>query len=120
MDQTITPAEWFEYAASRWRFVIAAVTCAIAITFVISELLPRRYTATVTLIIDPPPGNDPRAGVAVNPTYLESLRTFEHFFTSDTLFQRAAERFHLGKATDSVASLRNRILKVSKLRETRI
>lgn len=120
MEATISSGEWFAYAASRWRFVLAAVAGAILITFVISELMPRRYTATATLIIDPPPGSDPRAGVAVNPTYLESLRTFERFFTSDTLFQRAAEKFHLADSTDNIASLKKRILKVSKVRETRI
>src|SRR5437764_2167555 len=120
MEQTISPADWLFYAGSRWRFLLTAVIGAMLITLVISELLPRRYTATATLIIDPPPGSDPRAGVAVNPTYLESLRSFERFFTSDTLFQRAVDHFHLAKPGDSIASLKKRVLKVAKVRETRI
>ena len=112
--------ERMAYIASRWRFVIAAIAAAGVLSFIVSEFLPRRYTATATVIIDPPGTNDPRAAMVVNPTYLDSLRTFERYFTSDTLFQQAAQRFHLDGGKAGISALRNSVLKVSVEHETRV
>jgi uncharacterized protein involved in exopolysaccharide biosynthesis len=90
------------------------------LAFAISELLPRRYTATTTVIIDPPAASDARTGAMLNPAYLDSLRTFEHFFTSDALFQEAAQRFHLDTGGKDIAKVRNKVLKVKQQHETRI
>ena len=49
-----------------------------------------QYTATARIVIDPPAGTDLRAAMAVSPIYLESLRTYEQFASSDSLFQKAA------------------------------
>jgi uncharacterized protein involved in exopolysaccharide biosynthesis len=117
-DRTVR--ERTAYVVSRWRFVVTTVTAAGLLTFAASELLPRRYTATTTVIIDPPGTNDPRAAMVVNPTYLDSLRTFERFFTSDTLFQQAAQRFHLDAGTAGTMALRKRVLKVAVQRDTRV
>src|SRR5690349_14606334 len=84
---------------ARWRIV--AVACAIAVvasTFV-CLLMPRKYTAVCRLLVDPPAGSDPRVSTAVSPIYLESLRTYEAFASSDDLFQQAAKKF--GLRTDS-------------------
>jgi uncharacterized protein involved in exopolysaccharide biosynthesis len=115
-----TPGERFVCLVSRWRFLVLVAGCAAALAFGVSELLPRRYTATATVIIDPPAANDAHTATALNPTYLESLRTFEHFFTSDTLFQQAAARFHLDASGEDVDTLRRKVLKVSIEHETRI
>jgi uncharacterized protein involved in exopolysaccharide biosynthesis len=84
--------------------------------------LPKRYEATASILIDPPAGSDVRAATSVSPVYLESLRTYEHFADGDSLFQRAAERFHLLEPGSgmSAGSLKRRALRVSKLRDTRI
>jgi uncharacterized protein involved in exopolysaccharide biosynthesis len=73
-------------------------------------------------VIEPPGSNDVRTATAVSPIYLESLKTYERFATSDSLFQRAAERFHLRDAegAQSIESLKRRVLKVSKIRDTKI
>jgi uncharacterized protein involved in exopolysaccharide biosynthesis len=117
-DRTVR--ERTAYIVARWRFLVATVAAAGLLVFVVSELLPRRYTATSTVIIDPPGTNDPRAAMVVNPTYLDSLRTFERFFTSDTLFQQAAQKFHLEAGTGGITALRLRVLKVGVARDTRV
>jgi capsular polysaccharide biosynthesis protein len=58
-------------------------------------------------LIEAPDGNDPRASTAMSPAYLESLKTYEAFAASETLFQRAVERLH-------VEGSKGRVLKVSR------
>jgi uncharacterized protein involved in exopolysaccharide biosynthesis len=90
------------------------------LAFGVSELMPRLYTATSTVIIDPPATNDPRTTTALNPTYLDSLTTFERYFTSDTLFQEAAQHFHLDASRAGVTAVRKSVLKVNVQHQTRI
>ena len=53
--------------------------------------------------------------------YLESLKTYELFANGDTLFAKAADRFHLRRDnTQSIESLKRRVLKVAKLRDTKV
>ena len=77
-----------------------------------------QYTATARLVIDPPAGADLRAAMAVSPIYLESLKTYEHFAASDSLFQKAAQQF--GLAGGPSKSLKRRVLQVQLVRNTRI
>ena len=88
------------------------------VSFAVSMLLPKRYTATANIVIEPPAGNDVRTATAVSPVYLESLRTYERFADSDTLFAGAVEHFHL--ATGRIESLKQQVLKVTKVRDTKI
>jgi capsule polysaccharide export protein KpsE/RkpR len=53
--------------------------------------------------------------------YLESLKTYEIFAASDSLFAKAAQRFHLlAEDSQSTQALKRRVLKVSKLRDTKV
>jgi len=53
--------------------------------------------------------------------YLESLKTYELFANGDTLFAKAADRFHLrSDSAQSIESLKRRVLKVAKLRDTKV
>jgi len=103
---------------------LIAVACvtAVVLSLSVSLLLPKRYTATASIVIEPPAGNDVRTATAVSPVYLESLRTYERFADSDTLFAGAVEHFHLasGENPRSIESLKQQVLKVSKLRDTKI
>jgi uncharacterized protein involved in exopolysaccharide biosynthesis len=84
--------------------------------------MPARYVSTATILIEPAAGADPRALTAISPIYLESLKTFETVATSGALFERAVEKFHL-RTTESgelIESIKARVLKVSKLRDTKI
>src|SRR4051794_1257278 len=77
------------YLGTRWRLV--AITCVVALVAagVGSLLMPKKYTATASLLIEPPAGNDPRGATAISPVYVESLKTYERFALSDTLFLQA-------------------------------
>jgi uncharacterized protein involved in exopolysaccharide biosynthesis len=82
-------------------------------------MLPKLYTARASLLIEPPGGSDARIATAVSPVYLESLKSYEYFAASDTLFRKAVDRFQL-RGASSIEGLKRRVLKVSKLRDTRV
>ena len=95
MARSFTPPDYFRHLRARWRFF--AVACGVA-AVAVSLLLPRKYTAVARIMIDPPAANNPRIAIAVSPMYLESLRTYELFASSDELFQQAVGHFHGGLA----------------------
>jgi uncharacterized protein involved in exopolysaccharide biosynthesis len=118
-DSERSAFEYIDYLRLRWRIIAAACVSAVVLSLVVSLLLPKRYTATASIVIEPPAGNDVRTATAVSPVYLESLRTYERFADSDTLFAGAVERFHLA-SRGSIESLKQQVLKVNKLRDTKI
>lgn len=120
MQDSFDAFRFVEFLKARWTFV--AVTCAVAVilALVLSLLAPRKYTATATIVIEPPAANDSRAATAVSPVYLESLKSYEQFASSDSLFLRALERFQVRPEGSSVESLKRQVLKVTKLRDTKI
>jgi polysaccharide biosynthesis transport protein len=114
--------EYIDYLRVRWKLIATACVCAVVLSFSVSLLLPKRYTATASIVIEPPAGNDVRTATAVSPVYLESLRTYERFAGSDTLFAGAVEHFHMSQADNprSIESLKQQVLKVTKVRDTKI
>lgn len=117
------PFDAYEYAAylrARWRFFAIACGCAAALALLIGLLLPKQYTATVNIVIEPAGGS--RSASVVSPVYLESLRTYETFASSGVTFERAVDRFHVRQSFPdaSMESLQRKILEVTKLRDTRI
>src|SRR5947209_6549185 len=119
------PFEFFEftgYALSRWRFVLIATSTAVIAAAAAGWLLPPRYTASASILIDAPGGLDPRAATAVSPVYLESLRSYEHFASSDSLFAEAIDRLRIREQYPGVPleSLKSRVLTVRKPRDTKI
>jgi uncharacterized protein involved in exopolysaccharide biosynthesis len=60
--------------------------------------------------------------MAVSPIYLESLKTYEPFASSDSLFQKAVKQFDLRAVLGPgpIESLKKRVLKVDTVRNTRI
>jgi capsular polysaccharide biosynthesis protein len=114
-----------EFLDYLWRRrALVAATCAIALVIagVVSALLPLRYTATASVLIEPPGGNDPRAATAVSPVYLESLKTYELLASSDTIFLRALDELQLRRKYPNAAveSLKRRILALNKPTNTSI
>src|SRR5579864_5822780 len=122
MYQTFDALEYVDYLRRRWRVIAAACGVALLLSLAISLLLPKRYTATASIVIEPPGGNDVRLSTAVSPIYLESLKTYERFATSDSLFAAAAARFHLFDAEGwgSIEALKRRVLKVDKPKDTKV
>ena len=112
--------EYIDFLRARWKFLAFACGVAIVLALATGLLLPKLYTATATILIDPPAGGDPRIATAVSTVYLESLKTYELLASNDELFMRAATRFHLRDQDGSpIESLKRRVLKVDKLRDTR-
>ena len=121
MYESFDAFEYIDYL--RRHCWVIAIACAAAALLAggVSLLLPKQYTATANIVIEPPGGSDPRLTTAVSAMYLESLKTYELFGNSETLFARAAEKFHLqSNGSQSLESLQHRILKVSKLRDTKV
>ena len=89
------------------------------VTLAASMLVQKQYTATATLVIEPPVANDPRAATAVTPVYLESLKTYEQFAASDSLFAKACAKFVLadGRCNES---FKRKVLRVVKLKDTKL
>ncbi len=113
--------QYLAHLRSHWRLPAVVLATALASTLVVSLLLPKKYTARVLLVIEPPAGSDVRASTAVSPVYLESLRTYEHLASSDQIFAKAAERFRLRANTSKpLEKLKNEVLRVSIVRNTKV
>src|SRR5947209_6207448 len=110
------------FILSRWRVVLLACGISLFLVVVLSLLLPKQYTATASLVIEPPAGNDPRGSTAVSPVYLESLKTYEHFASSNSLFAQALEHLHLRQnyAGVPIENVKRRVLHVAKPRDTKV
>ncbi len=110
------------YLRKQGRWI--ALTCSIAVAGAggLSLLLPKRYTSTASVLIEPPAGNDPRASTAVSPVYLDSLKTFERIASNDSLFAEALRHLQIPEASagTSIESLKRAILHVSKPANTKI
>jgi polysaccharide biosynthesis transport protein len=121
MTDSFDPIEYLEYLRKRWRFIAVAVLIAGTVAVALCLLLPKQYTAVATLVIEPP-GGDPRSTTAVSSIYLESLKSYEAFASSDSLFARACGKFHLldGKNAPSLESFKRRALRVDKLKDTNV
>jgi uncharacterized protein involved in exopolysaccharide biosynthesis len=121
MQDSFDVFEYIDFLRARWKFPAFACGIAIVVALAAGLLLPKRYTATATILIDPPAGGDPRIATAVSTVYLESLKTYELLATNDQLFMRAVGQFHLRDQDGSpIESLKRRVLKVDKLRDTRV
>jgi uncharacterized protein involved in exopolysaccharide biosynthesis len=121
MTDSFDPIEYVEYIRKHWRFTAAAVSLAAAAAVVACLLLPKQYTAVATLVIEPP-GGDPRSATAVSSIYLESLKSYEAFASSDSLFAKACEKFHLldEPGAPSLESFKRHVLRVDKLKDTKV
>src|SRR5437762_14191611 len=122
MTETFDPIEYLSFVRERWKFAAATIAAAVLLTGIACWVLPRSYTATATLVIEPPAGNDPRTATAISPIYLESLKTYEQFASSDSLFAKAVQKFHLlpESGGSTVESLKSRVLRVEKPKDTKV
>jgi uncharacterized protein involved in exopolysaccharide biosynthesis len=113
---------FIDHVRTRSKLIVATCVIAAALAAGITLLIPRQFTATAKIIIEPPAGSDLRAAMAVSPIYLESLKTYEHFAGSDKLFSQALDHFRLrGQAPErSIEAWKSRILKISIPRNTKI
>ena len=118
MSEPFDAYRYIGYLRARWQWIAASAALAAGLAAAASLVMTPQYTATARLVVDPPAGADLRAAMAVSPIYLESLKTYEHFATSDSLFQKAVRQF--GLTGPSIESLKRRVLQVQLVRNTRI
>ena len=114
--------DYIDHLRRRWRVVAIAFLVAGVLSAGVTLLLPKRYTASAKIVIEPPAGSDMRAAMAVSPIYLESLTTYEHFATSGKLFSRAVDHFRLREKAPgrSLEAWKSQVLKVTIPRNTKI
>lgn len=113
--------EFLRFLRRSARFLLGVSAGAALLALLISFVLPKQYTAVATVLIDSPAGGDPRAAVAMNPAYIESLRAYEMLASSDSLFRRSADQFHLlTSGAGSLARMKQRVLRVTKIRDTKV
>src|SRR6266568_489632 len=105
---------------ARWRIIAVACAVAVSLALAVSLILPKEYTAVSRIVIDPPAGSDPRSSMAVSPIYLESLRSYELFASSDDLFLKAVQRFGLRGDSTPIDKLKKSVLKAEMPRNTKI
>jgi uncharacterized protein involved in exopolysaccharide biosynthesis len=122
MEEEFDGVQFARYVRRRWAAI--AISCGVAIVLVagVSFLLPKRYTATASILIEPPAGNDPRGATAVSSVYLESLKTYERFASSDTAITTALRESGLQKKFEGVSidTIKRSVLKVSRPISTKI
>jgi uncharacterized protein involved in exopolysaccharide biosynthesis len=113
---------YIRYLGARYRFIVVSVVVACLLAAGLTLLQRPKYTATARILIEPPAGTDLRAAMAVSPIYLESLRTYEQFATSDTLFRTAIDVFHLRDRLGSkpIEALKRQILRTELIRNTKV
>jgi capsular polysaccharide biosynthesis protein len=113
--------EYVGYLRARWRFLAVACAVAVALSLGISLILPKKYSATARIVIEPPVGSDVRAAMAVSPIYLESLKTYLLYASGDSLFLEAADKFGLRSGAERpIESLKRSVLKVEIPRDTKV
>ena len=114
--------QYLEYLRSRWKFVAVACGAAAVLSLGVSLALPKNYSAVARIVIEPPAGSEIRASLTVSPVYLESLKTYLSFASSDSLFLKAAERFGLRdpQNPEPIGALKRSVLKVELPRDTKI
>lgn len=116
-DQFVQPVA---HVTANWKIVAGACAAAVLVSLIATLMLPKKYTAVTRIFIEAPAGSDPRTSTAVSPIYLDSLRTYELFASSDTLFLQAVEHFGLRRNGAPVDRLKRSILKVEVPRNTKI
>jgi uncharacterized protein involved in exopolysaccharide biosynthesis len=110
------------YLKRKWRYCVLACAVAVALALVGSLLLPKQYSSTATLLIEPPQVADLRVMATASSVYLESLKAYEHVASGNKLFQRAVQKFDLRSSYpgEPLETIKRRTLNVSKIRETRV
>jgi uncharacterized protein involved in exopolysaccharide biosynthesis len=122
MAESFDAWQYLSHLRARWLFIAAVGAVAVSGALALSLLLPKKFTATSRILIESPAGTDLRSATAISPIYLESLKTYEHFASSESLFARAMTEFHLRErfGNRSAESLKRNVLQVSIPRDTKI
>jgi capsular polysaccharide biosynthesis protein len=114
--ETIEVRSYLRHLGRRWKTLLAVPAVAVAVALLISLILPRKYDARVTLLVQPG-ASDPRFPPALNQIYLEYLRSYEQVIQSSGLLLRVIQKFNLNVTVDR---FRNQALDVEMLRFSKL
>jgi capsular polysaccharide transport system permease protein len=122
MQESFDVYNYAGFLRERWRFIAIACIIAGVLSVAMTLITPKRYTAVARLVIEPPAGSDARTPQIVSPQYLELLKTYEHFATSDTLFRRAVDHFGLRSERPGrpIEQWKRAVLKAGLVRNTKV
>ena len=111
MSESFEAYQYLSYLWGRWRVVATACSVAVILALGASLLMTKRYTSTAQILIEPAWSRG--ALSPVSPAYLNTIRTYEHVASSDSLFKKAVEELGI-RELDSrpLSSLKNAILDV--------
>src|SRR4051812_22593036 len=108
MSDSFDAYRYIGYLRARLHWIAGTAALAAILAAGVSLIMTPQYTASAQLVIEPPAGADLRSAMAVSPIYLESLKTYERFAASDSLFQKAAAKF--GITAHPIESVKRRVL----------
>jgi len=122
MEEQFDGVEFARYVGRRWAVIAISCFVATVVTGGVCVVLPKQYTATASILIEPPAGNDPRGATAISPVYLESLKTYERFVSSDSVFATALQELGLRQkfGGSGIESIKRAVLKVARPTSTKI
>lgn len=122
MQGSFTIEDFVAHLRARWRFPAIVCASAAAAAVVITLLLPERYTATTRIVVEAAAGSDLRTPQAVSAQYIEMLKTYEQFASSDRLFMDALDRFELRATAPgrAVEQWKRRVLEVAMVGATKV
>ncbi len=90
MPESLDIARCAAHVARRWRLIAASCVVAMIIAAAFTSLQADQFTSRARVLIIPPT-SDSFPATALSPTYMESLRTYEHLALSDGLLEKAIE-----------------------------
>ena len=117
MPESFQVHRFAEELRSRWKLMAISCAAAAVLATIVTLVLPKQYTAVARLVIEPPAGGEARASMVVSPQYLESLKTYEHFVSADSLFRKALDQFGLRVLTPgrSMEAWKRRVLEAPRV-----
>jgi len=118
MPEPLDPMEFLSALQKRWKRIAGVAAAAAAIALVASLLLPKKYEATVLLMIQPAAGG-PASSAAMSAAYLDSLRSYEQFVESDGVLENLLRDTHLNEEF-SGEGFRRSALRATLVKGTRI
>ena len=122
MPEPVSAYQFLQHVAARWRVPVIACVTAAVLAFAGSKLMTKEYVAAARILIEPPGTSDPRSALVVSPVYMDSLRTYTLFASSDELFKEAVETLGIRDPEDPkpLSRLKETILEVEIPRNTKV
>ena len=95
MPETFEAYQYLNHLFGRWRVVATACSVTVTLALGASLLMTKKYTSTAQILIEPPWSLG--ALSPVSPAYINTIRTYEHVASSDSLFKKAVEELGVRK-----------------------